>query len=101
MTLPPGVTALPHLSPTCQRAMHCCETAAHEATARGYPGGRIAHRCPQIYAATNAQCTRAMGEAAEALMQFGVRPPESCTPPGEGGRGRGDERDRDRGREEW
>jgi hypothetical protein len=78
----PPTTVLPggHVpSAICQRAAHCCGTAASRAP-RGIP--RHGHSPRELLMARDAQCAQAIGMCAEAFMEFGERPPDYCRQPG-------------------
>ncbi len=80
--VPPTTMVLPHPSAMCQRAARCCALIARYAPMPG-----AAHRCERLAMARDTDCSRAIGAMAEAILQQGEEPPETCTQPGRG-RGR-------------
>lgn len=76
-TTPPPTSAVPHLSTMCTRAYRCCSMLARYAPIRG-----AAARCAQLQRARDSDCSRAISEFAEAILEQGERPPEMCTQPG-------------------
>lgn len=72
----PPTTVVPHLSAACERAVRCCSLVARYTGVRGARA-----RCAQLARARDAQCSEAIGEIANAIMQEGQRPPEVCTQP--------------------
>ncbi len=73
----PPTPDVPHPSVMCTRALRCCTLLARYAPIRG-----AASRCAALARARESQCSEAISQFAEAILEQGERPPSVCTQPG-------------------